>query len=151
MLQIRPADFSDAQTRALIDTHITYGNAHYMAESNHHMTVDEHVAGGVKLFTAWSGQDCLGMVGLKPCGTWGELKSMHVRDTARGAGIGRALVEFVIEEAILAGLKDIYLETGSRDASAAARMLYETAGFSYCPPFGDYKLDPESVFMSRAL
>ena len=46
---------------------------------------------------------------------------------------------------------DLWLETGSRDASAAARRLYERVGFTYCPPFGSYVEDPESVFMTRHL
>lgn len=151
MIQIQPADLSDAQTRALVDTHIAYGNAHYAAESNHHLTVDEHIADGVMLFTAWDGAHCLGMAGLKLCGTWGELKSMHVLEGARGKGIGQILVEHVVGQATANGLSKICLETGSRDASAAARHLYERLGFDYCPPFGHYQPDPESVFMARPL
>ena len=45
----------------------------------------------------------------------------------------------------------MFLETGSREASAAARRLYERAGFSYCAPFGAYVDDPMSVFMTRTL
>ena len=33
----------------------------------------------------------------------------------------------------------------------AARRLYESFGFTYCPPFGDYVEDPHSVFMTKAL
>jgi putative acetyltransferase len=32
-----------------------------------------------------------------------------------------------------------------------AQKLYESFGFVYCAPFGDYALDPNSVFMTRAL
>ena len=32
-----------------------------------------------------------------------------------------------------------------------AQRLYEGFGFAYCPPFGDYVEDPNSVFMTRAL
>jgi putative acetyltransferase len=37
------------------------------------------------------------------------------------------------------------------DFFVPARTLYEQAGFSYCPPFGDYVEDPNSVFMTRTL
>ena len=29
-----------------------------------------------------------------------------------------------------------------------ARELYGSFGFRYCAPFGDYRLDPNSVFMT---
>jgi putative acetyltransferase len=32
-----------------------------------------------------------------------------------------------------------------------ARRLYESFGFSYGPPFGSYREDPNSVFMTRPL
>jgi putative acetyltransferase len=42
------------------------------------------------------------------------------------------------------------LETGSPDAFKPAQN-YESFGFVYCGPFGDYRLDPYSVFMSLEL
>jgi putative acetyltransferase len=32
-----------------------------------------------------------------------------------------------------------------------ARRLYLSHGFTYCGPFADYVLDPNSVFMTREL
>jgi putative acetyltransferase len=29
--------------------------------------------------------------------------------------------------------------------------LYTAHGFTECPPFGDYKLDPNSVFLTREI
>jgi putative acetyltransferase len=37
------------------------------------------------------------------------------------------------------------------DGFAAARALYSHFGFVYCAPFGDYVLDPNSVFMTFEL
>jgi putative acetyltransferase len=34
---------------------------------------------------------------------------------------------------------------------AAARRLYETFGFKPCAPFGNYRPDPNSVFMTKQL
>ncbi len=34
---------------------------------------------------------------------------------------------------------------------APARTLYARNGFEVCGPFGDYVLDPHSVFMEREL
>ena len=32
-----------------------------------------------------------------------------------------------------------------------ARKLYQSFGFTFCAPFADYRDDPNSVFMTRAL
>lgn len=151
-ITIRQADPADPQVAALIARHIAYGDAHYAAESNHHLSIADHAALGVTLWAAWQGVRCLGMAGMKPFTAQdAELKSMHVLDTARGAGVGRALVVHVMADARLHGVTHLWLETGSRDASAAARRLYERLGFAYCAPFAHYRPDPESVFMTCAL
>jgi putative acetyltransferase len=43
------------------------------------------------------------------------------------------------------------LETGSWEYFRPAQALYRNHGFVECPPFADYVLDPNSVFMSLDL
>jgi len=43
------------------------------------------------------------------------------------------------------------LETGSADSFQASRSMYLKNGFEICGPFSDYKLDPQSVFMTKQL
>ena len=50
-----------------------------------------------------------------------------------------------------AGVGNFLLETGSMDYFKPAHQLYERFGFVKCGPFADYKLDPNSVFMTREL
>ena len=150
MLTIQITNPRNKHVRNLIDAHIAYGNSHYPVESNHHLTADEYGQSNVQLFAAWFGNTCLGIAGLKKFSTRsGELKSMHVLATERGHGIGAKLVQHVLAHAKQQEILSVYLETGSRDASKAARNLYEKLGFSYCPPFGAYLEDPESVFMQK--
>lgn len=152
MVEIRPADFNDPQLHQLVEAHHAYGAKHYPAESNHELGIEEMAAENMQLFTAWLGDHCVGMLGLKPFGdASAELKSMHVLETGRGQGVAIQLVNHVIALAKQQRIAVLYLETGSRDASAAARRLYEKLGFSYCDPFADYRKDPESVFMRLAL
>ena len=42
-------------------------------------------------------------------------------------------------------------ETGSNEAFKPAQRLYESFGFAYCGPFGEYMEDPHSVFMTMRL
>jgi putative acetyltransferase len=54
----------------------------------------------------------------------GELKSMHTAATARGAGIGQAMLSYLIGVARERGYNRVSLETGSMAAFAPARCLY---------------------------
>ena len=80
-----------------------------------------------------------------------EIKSMHVLTEHRGQGLSRQMLAHLVAEAKAAGITRLSLETGSQAMFRPARVLYERAGFTECPPFGTYVLDPMSVFMTRTL
>ncbi len=80
-----------------------------------------------------------------------EIKSMHVLTEYRGQGLSRVMLDHLVTQARTAGVRQLSLETGSQSMFEPARKLYARAGFAECPPFGDYALDPNSVFMTRTL
>ncbi|ACL41285.1 GCN5-related N-acetyltransferase [Pseudarthrobacter chlorophenolicus A6] len=84
-------------------------------------------------------------------GRLGEIKSMRTAAAARGRGVATLMLKHIIEQARSQELKRIYLETGTEDYFAPARRLYARHGFTECPPFADYVLDPNSVFMELRL
>jgi putative acetyltransferase len=84
-------------------------------------------------------------------GSHAEIKSMHVLVENRGQGLSRILLDHLMAEAVRSGITRLSLETGSQPMFAPARRLYDKAGFADCAPFGDYVLDPNSVFMTRLL
>ncbi len=57
-----------------------------------------------------------------------ELRKMYFRETARGHGIGRALLELLLDEMRACGFRRCYLETTSWMHDA--QRLYRAAGFS---------------------
>ena len=71
-----------------------------------------------------------------------EIKRMYVDPSVRGRGIGRALVEALEQEARLAGVTRIVLETGTRLAPAI--KLYEAMGYAHIPLFGEYLSSPDT-------
>ena len=149
MIVVRSTDPSHEAVVDVIEAHIAHGDAHYPAESNHHIAVDGYAESEVHLLGAWDGSRCVGIVGFKSLGDdHAEAKSMHVVEEARGQAVGALLVETLLRDARERGFRRLSLETGSRDASAAARRLYERFGFTYCAPFGAHREDPESVFMT---
>ena len=83
--------------------------------------------------------------------THAELKSMHTSVAARGQGVGRAMVAHILTFGASSGYKRVSLETGTMEAFAPARSLYEKAGFVECEPFGDYTANPFSTCMTIAL
>lgn len=80
-----------------------------------------------------------------------EIKSMHTVASARGRGAGRRMLDHLVAVARAEGYRRLSLETGSMEAFAPARALYAGAGFVPCDPFGQYRLSPNSSYMTRYL
>ena len=89
----------------------------------------------------------LGTAAIKQMSVGGEIKSMRTTAAARGTGVGRALLDHAIAEAITRGWPTIWLETGAQDHFIPARGLYASRGFVECPAFEGYLPDPASTFM----
>jgi putative acetyltransferase len=83
--------------------------------------------------------------------THGEIKSMHTAAGHRRTGVAISLLRRAVEVAQSRSYRRLSLETGSMQAFAPARALYSRFGFVSCDPFGDYHLDPNSVFMTLEL
>ncbi len=81
----------------------------------------------------------------------GELKSMHVLQAARGQGVGRAVLAYLLSVAEARGYTRVSLETGTHEGFNAARAMYTRMGFTMCPPFGDYAPHAGNTFMSIEL
>ena len=106
--------------------------------------------------TFWSVRDddgtLLGIGALKELSAkHGEIKSMRTPQALLRRGAGKRVLAHILAVARERGYERLSLETGTPDAFLAARALYESFGFVYCTPFGDYKLDPYSAFMTLRL
>lgn len=145
-------DLSGEATRRLIARHLEGMHELTPVESVHALDVDGLVATDVTVWSAWRGEEVVGVGALKTLDARrGELKSMRVSDAHRGTGAGRALLRHIVGAAAERGMTSLWLETGTGEAFTPAHRLYESEGFTRCGPFGDYRDDPLSVFMTRAL
>jgi putative acetyltransferase len=80
---------------------------------------------------------------------YGELKRMYVQPGQRGRGLARQLLQVLEAQAQQARLPLVRLETGPLQHEALG--LYERLGYQRRGPFADYREDPFSVFMEKAL
>jgi putative acetyltransferase len=149
-LDIRLDDLSGTPTRELVTAHVAGMLANTPPESCHALDADALMGKEALLWSAWVDGELAGIGALSPFGAnEGELKSMRVTEAFLGKGIGRAILRHIVAEARARGIRSLWLETGSGDDFAAARGLYASEGFVECPPFGDYRPDPLSTFMTR--
>ena len=149
---IRLDDLAGPEIRALLEEHLRSMHEISPPESVHALDLAALRRPEITFWTAWSDADLLGCGALKELDpTHGEIKSMRTASARRRTGVGRAVLAHIVAEARARSYARLSLETGSMEAFAPARRLYESFGFAYCPPFGDYTEDPNSVFMTRAL
>lgn len=121
-------------------------------ESIHMLPADALAAPGIRFYVLREGTAALGMGALKRIdATHAEIKSMHVLVEARGRGLARMMLGHLVTEARAQGFARLSLETGAQPSFEAARALYLAEGFEVCGPFEGYRLDPNSVFMTRLL
>ncbi|MCM3697358.1 GNAT family N-acetyltransferase [Microbacterium oleivorans] len=151
-LDIRVDDLTSEASIGLVRQHLAGMHAQTPAESVHALDVAGLRHPSVTVWSAWRDGEIAGIGALARLGDEdGELKSMRVVDAHLGTGVGRAILRHILEAARAAGLTRVWLETGSDAPFLAARTLYASEGFDECAPFGSYRPDPASTFMTRAL
>lgn len=145
-------DLSGEPVRALIARHLAGMHASSPSESVHAFDIDKLRQPDLTFWSVWLAEEIAGCGALKRLDPLrGEIKSMRVADAFLGQGVGRAILEHLLEEARTRGMQTVWLETGSTPPFIPALRLYESAGFARCGPFDGYTEDPFSLFMMRAL
>lgn len=151
-MKIIPGDLDDPRIVALLRYHFDKCHEVTPPGSAHVFDVSKLRSADVAFFAAWEDLDLLGVGAIKYLdAAHGEIKSMHTTQAARRRGVGRAMLGHIIATARARGVRRLSLETGSFAYFEAARRLYLSNGFSECPPFGDYRPDPNSVFLTLVL
>jgi putative acetyltransferase len=137
--------------RDLLQRHLDDMHAESPPESVHALDLDALTAPGITFVTAREDGVLLGCGAIKVLDGHGEIKSMRTTDAARGRGVATAVLGWLLDEARRLGLARVSLETGTQEYFRPAVRLYHRHGFVDCGPFGDYRLDPFSRFMTVAL
>ena len=155
-MRIIPDDLSGAEIRALLEIHFAGMQANSPAGSCHFLDFDGLNAPDVTFWSIWAqGDDGDALAG---CGALkqldahhGEIKSMRTHADHVRKGVGAHMLSHIIAQARDRGMTRLSLETGTAPAFIPAISLYRRFGFVDCPPFGDYRIDPHSLFMTREI
>ena len=147
---IVPCPVDDSGLLELLAIHKAFAIANTPEDSGHALSPDEALPETLHYLVAKRAGEAVGCVGLMEIEpNHGEIKSMHVREAARGLGLGQQLLDAALRMAEARGFARVSLETGRGEGFAASRRLYERRGFEVCAPFGAYRHDPFSVCMTR--
>lgn len=148
-MEIKVDDLSKIEVAELINEHLHGMSLNSPPESIHALSLEQLRRPEITFWTAWEGAQILGCGALKDLeNLHGEIKSMRTSTAHLRKGVAKRMLQHILSEAKRRGYRHISLETGSQEAFEPARRLYESFGFQYCPPFADYSLDPNSVFMT---
>ena len=151
-MQIRIDPLTHPKIHALLEEHLDDMRAISPPESVHALDLNKLRQPDITFWSAWEGDELLGCGALKALDpSHGEVKSMRTSRHHRRSGVGRAILQQVIDEATRRSYARLSLETGSMAEFLPAQRMYESFGFSYCGPFAGYVDDPNSVFMTKAL
>lgn len=150
--QIVEDDLSGAAIRALLEVHFAGMLANSPAGSCHFLDFGGLRAGDVIFWSIHKHGELAGCGALKRLDSLhGEIKSMRTAEAFLRQGVAARMLVHIMDEARGRGLERLSLETGSGAAFGPALALYRNHGFANCAPFADYKPDPFSRFMTRAL
>jgi putative acetyltransferase len=137
---------------SLLETHLAFARETSPPEDVHALDASGLLAPEVSFFSYRVEGILLGVGALKELDSrHGEIKSMHTARAARGMGVGRGMLDHLLDTARSRGYTRVSLETGTMDAFAPARAMYESAGFEVCEPFAGYWHSPNSVCMTIEL
>jgi putative acetyltransferase len=151
-MQIIPGNLDDPRIVELIRFHVRHARAETAPGSDHALDLEGLRAPDIRFWAAWEEQALLAIGALKRLSAdHGEVKSMHTTPASRRRGAGGLMLRHIIAAARGDGLSRLSLETGSWDYFVPARAFYRGHGFVECAPFGEYVLDPNSVFMTLEL
>ena len=136
-------------SRRLIEGSETALREVYSADECFTFTAEELDRPEVDFLVARKDGKAVGCVAMVRHSDYAEVKRLYVPHSARGLGVGKALMDHLEDKAKAAGLRVMRLETGPK--LAAAMALYAARGYVECDRFGDYEDHPASLFMEKRL
>lgn len=147
IVEERPDSVDAMQLIEELETHL---GALYPSESRHGFSVEQLLNQGVNFFVMRHKGIPAACGGILFFGAeYGEIKRMYVRPQFRGLGLGRLMLNHLVDYSRRQGVDVVRLETGIHQLEAIS--LYERSGFQRIPPYKPYREDPLSLFFEKRL
>ena len=152
MLTSIEGNFNNIEVHKLLIKHFIELRAASPEGSTHVLDIDGLKHSSIKFWSLWENKNLAGCGALKFLNNeHGEFKSIRVHDTFRRKGFGIEIIKLLIKEAQNLNIKQISIETGAGDFFIPARKLFENCGFKPCKPFAHYKVDINSIYLTKLI
>ena len=145
-------NFDNQEVDQLLKKHFIELRSVSPAGSTHVLDIDGLKDPSIKFWSLWENEKLMGCGALKFLNeNHGEFKSIRVADLYRGKGYGEKIITYLIQKSKKLNIKRISIETGSGEFFKSARKLFKKFGFKECKPFGHYKIDSNSCYMTLSI
>ena len=152
MLKSIEGNFDNLEVNELLTKHFVELRAASPEGSAHVLDILGLKVSSIKFWSLWDGEKLIGCGALKFLDKeHGEFKSIRIHDNFRKKGQGINVINHLIHEAKKLNIKRISIETGAGDFFIPARKLFKRTGFSECEPFAHYKVDINSVYLTKKI
>ncbi len=152
MLKSIEGNFDNLEVNELLTKHFIELRAASPEGSAHVLDIPGLKVSSIKFWSLWNGEKLIGCGALKFLDKeHGEFKSIRIHDNFRKQGQGINVINHLINEAKKLNIKRISIETGAGDFFIPARKLFKRTGFSECEPFAHYKVDINSVYLTKKI
>ena len=152
MIKSIEGNFDHPDVNDLLTKHFIELRAASPEGSAHVLDIPGLKTPSIKFWSLWENDKLMGCGALKFLDKdHGEFKSIRVHDNFRKKGNGEKVINHLIYEAKKLNIKRISIETGSGKFFEPARKLFEKCNFKLCEPFAHYKVDINSLYLTKLL
>tara|TARA_B100001093_G_C26253588_1_gene769642 strand:- start:111 stop:578 length:468 start_codon:yes stop_codon:yes gene_type:complete len=152
MLKSIEGNFDHPEVNELLTKHFIELKTASPEGSAHVLSITGLKISSIKFWSLWQNEKLFGCGALKFIDKeHGEFKSIRIHDNFRNQGNGTKVVNHLINEAKKLNIKKLSIETGSGKFFEPARKLFKSCDFKPCEPFGHYKKDINSIFLTKLL
>tara|TARA_B100001741_G_scaffold240786_1_gene201815 strand:- start:701 stop:1156 length:456 start_codon:yes stop_codon:yes gene_type:complete len=145
-------NFDNSEVNNLLKKHFIELRTVSPEGSTHVLDIEGLKDPSIKFWSLWENNELVGCGALKFLEKkHGEFKSIRVADKFRKTGVGKKIIDHLIEEAKKLEVSKLSIETGAGNFFLPARKLFSKFGFKKCSPFAHYKNDPNSCYYSLDL
>ena len=150
MIKTVEGNFDNSEVNELLNKHFIELKAASPEGSAHVLDIPGLKDSSIKFWSLWENDKLIGCGALKFINNnHGEFKSIRVHDNFRNKGYGVKVIKHLINEAKRLNIKQISVETGAGEFFNPARKLFDQYGFTECEPFSHYKLDENSIYLTK--